>query len=277
VILSIPQDVLVNADSALSVKENQAHFWKDDTGYAALAARWRQIVAICAQRHQPIWYDLLNEPLNRSEAPLTTPSAWPRWAQRLIDEIRQTDAAHPIVIEPGPGSLCWGFKTFPALHGNNLIYSVHQYQPQAYTHQGIGGIGRTDLAQAYLQKQCPWPCDFKASEGGAWDKDRIAKELAPVCAFQQRNPGVRIYVGEFSVVRWAPNGAQYLRDCLELFERNGWDWTYHAFREFNGWSLEHDETFSTGADAKPAKEPTERGKVVRAYLRRNDVSVSTVP
>ena len=29
---------------------------------------------------------------------------------------------------------------------------------------------------------------------------------------------------------------------IEIFEEYGWDWTYHAFREWNGWSLEHEGT-----------------------------------
>ena len=36
-----------------------------------------------------------------------------------------------------------------------------------------------------------------------------------------------------------------LRDCIALFEEYGWDWTYHAFRERNGWSVEHE-----GPDAR---------------------------
>ena len=42
------------------------------------------------------------------------------------------------------------------------------------------------------------------------------------------------YIGEFSVVCWAPEGSgeQYLRDVMELFEQRGWSWSYHAFREF---------------------------------------------
>jgi hypothetical protein len=26
-----------------------------------------------------------------------------------------------------------------------------------------------------------------------------------------------------------------MRDAIELFEEAGWDWTYHAFREWQGW------------------------------------------
>lgn len=100
-----------------------------------------------------------------------------------------------------------------------------------------------------------------------WDKKMIRKHLKPVRDFQLRH-NARIYVGEFSAVAWAPGAADYLRDCIEVFEEYGWDWTYHAFREdWGGWSVEHEAT--KPSDLKPAKEDTLRKKVLLEYFRRN--------
>ncbi len=41
---------------------------------------------------------------------------------------------------------------------------------------------------------------------------------------------------------WASGAEEYLRDCIGIFEEYGWDWTYHAFREWPGWSVEHEGT-----------------------------------
>ena len=49
-----------------------------------------------------------------------------------------------------------------------------------------------------------------------------------------------MFVGEFSAIAWAPNAEGYIRDCISIFEELGWDWTYHAFREFDGWSVERE-------------------------------------
>ena len=46
--------------------------------------------------------------------------------------------------------------------------------------------------------------------------------------------------GEFSVINWAKGGDRYLADMIELFEEYGWDWAYHAFREWDAWSIEHE-------------------------------------
>ena len=38
----------------------------------------------------------------------------------------------------------------------------------------------------------------------------------------------------------SPTRRQYLRDCIDIFDEYGWDWTYHAFRDWPGWSVEHE-------------------------------------
>jgi hypothetical protein len=63
-----------------------------------------------------------------------------------------------------------------------------------------------------------------------WDKPQLRKALQPVRDFQLAHH-VGIYVGEFSALRWAPGACNWLRDCIDLFEEYGWDWTYHAYRE----------------------------------------------
>ena len=66
----------------------------------------------------------------------------------------------------------------------------------------------------------------------------MASSKEPVREFQKRH-GAKIYVGEFSAITWAQGADAYLRDCIAVFEEFGWDWSYHAFREWSGWSVEH--------------------------------------
>jgi len=91
--------------------------------------------------------------------------------------------------------------------------------------------------------------------------------MLPAIEFQQAY-NVHIYVGEFSVIRWAPgdSGYQYLRDVIDLFEEYGWDWSYHAFREWDGWSVEHGPDRS---DRKPTDRPTARMKLLLDWFAMN--------
>lgn len=267
-ILTINQRTFFKDDPKLTKVENITAFWKDERNLQTLIDRWLEVVRICADRDQDIWYDIMNEPLDRKTLP-DPPTEWADWAQRMVHAIREVDKRHPIVIEPGPGSLSWGFRNFPRLEGEPIIYSFHQYQPHDYTHQGVANIQNTDLAKAFMQTQRPWPGVFGDSGGGMWDKNRLLAELKPVFEFQRANPDARIYVGEFSAIRWAPDCAQYLRDNLEIFEENGWDWTYHAFREFHGWSPEHKEDPTSATDVTKAEGITSRGAVLLEYFKRN--------
>jgi hypothetical protein len=57
-----------------------------------------------------------------------------------------------------------------------------------------------------------------------------------------------------------------LKDCIALFEEFGWDWSYHAFREWSGWSVEHGPD---QADTAPSKTPTSREKLLREWYGKN--------
>jgi hypothetical protein len=129
------------------------------------------------------------------------------------------------------------------------------YLPHAFTHQGV----HDDWSKRWV-----YPGEIA---GRPWGKAQLEAALQPVVEFQQRY-GVHIYIGEFSAIRWAPEGSayRYLRDLIEIFEAHGWDWSYHAFREWSGWSVEHGED---RADTKPSPTPTEREKLLREWFARN--------
>ena len=240
---------------------NSGAFWADENNLKVRIDCWKDIAEVCKDRKQDIWFDLFNEPLNWQEMP-KSPSKWPRWAQAIIDEIRKIDTEHYIVIEPGPGGLNMGFKDFPLLNDPKLIYSVHQYTPHSYTHQLVGTTKNTDLAKLY-KNTIRWPNSSKRM-----DKKSLENSLKDVIKFQKKH-GVRIFVGEFSVVRWAPGGERYLYDCIKIFEKNGWDWVYHGWKESPVWSLEYMDSLGK---SEISKTPTMRAQVVKSFMRRNKMA-----
>ncbi len=112
-------------------------------------------------------------------------------------------------------------------------------------------------------------------EGKRWDKAQLEAALKPVVEFQ-RKYGVHIYIGEFSAIRWAPDGSacRYLKDLIDIFEAHGWDWSYHAFREWDGWSVEHG---SDPKDHRRAKSPTDREQLLRSWFAKNAKSAAKAP
>ncbi len=203
-------------------------WWKQKSNYDDMEKVWKRIAAITAQYpEQDIWLELFNEPLNWADFP-QGPKVWPQWAQKLTDEIRKIDKSHPILVASGPGQLWYGFSNFPPIKDpcDNVIYTLHMWQPFLYTHQGYSG----DEIRS-------WPGKFNDGAGGMWDKKRIIAELYQAREFQKKY-GVRLHVGEFGVARYAPNGDKYLREVMEIFEDFGWDWNMHGMKEAEIWNIE---------------------------------------
>lgn len=217
--------------------------------YRAYLDTWRKI----ARRFKPypivMGYDLFNEPVQSCEMPHDYLSIQYDAARA----IREIDPERMIVISPnnwgGPG----GFAGLTPLPLKNLVYQTHFYDPGTYTHQGI-------FKNARMGTRYPGMID-----GVYADKKLLKKYLKPVVEFQKKY-GARIYCGEFSVARYAPGGAQYLKDVISIFEEYGWDWSYHAFRESHYWSVEH--AGPDGAHPVPARD-TDRKRVLLEAFRKN--------
>ncbi len=192
---------------------------------------WRKI-AKRFKGNPAVWgYDLINEPRQGR------PALVDYWnLQRLAaEEIRKIDPDTPIIVESNDWAKPGTFTYLSPLAMDNIIYQCHVYPPKHYTHQFVKQEERTASPPDRRVYQ-PYPGIFFKQY---WNKEQLRKALQPVRDFQLRH-NARIYAGEFSAVIWAPGAAQYLQDCIELFEEYGWDWSYHAFREWNGWSVEHE-------------------------------------
>ncbi len=85
-----------------------------------------------------------------------------------------------------------------------------------------------------------------------------------------------ILIGEFSVIRNAPaaDAVLWLTEAVDMYEANGWSWVYHAFREWDGWSLEHDNNLS---NTTPVSGTTNRGAVIKSAMQKNNQQVSALP
>ena len=213
-------------NSGLRQAEQYAMF-DDDRHAAAFVDAWRRIADRFAGHSALYGYDLINEPNQR--APVRN-NYWDL-QRRTAEAIREIDPETPIIVEANLSDAPAAFRYLSPLAMDNVIYEVHFYSPGDYTHQGVGS--RPRHAEG---RPLSWP--GVSPEGRVWDAEHMRRVLEPVRAFQAHHR-CRIYVGEFSAVAWAPGADRWLRDAIGLFEEYGWDWTYHAFREWPPWSVEH--------------------------------------
>lgn len=134
--------VVTNAlASGLAVLINLHHFGEFDTNpvesTGKLLALWRQIATHYAPFPPTLALELLNEPHDRATTAVVNP-IYPR----VIAEIRPTNPHRTIFVEPGN----WGnidelkHLVLPP-QDDNLIVSVHCYEPFRFTHQGASWAG----------------------------------------------------------------------------------------------------------------------------------------
>ena len=210
---------------------------------------WKRIATRFRGNEDVIYgYDLINEPNQTAgKAPFDY------WTiQRLAAEaVRAIDPETPIIVESNCMDSPGAFEYLSPLEMDNVIYQVHMYTPGSYTHQLVHGV--------ISGKDRPrYPDQTKR-----WDIDMMRRTLADVRSFQLRH-NARILVGEFSAAAWAKGAEHYLRDCIAVFAEYGWDWTYHAFREWPGWSVEHEGT--SPSDMHPSAD-NPRMRVLKRGLR----------
>lgn len=198
-----------------------------------------------------VWgYDLINEPLQ------PTPAVYDYLTLQIMaaKAIREIDPDVPVIIESNEWDSAAAYKYLGPLPMKDVIYQVHMYVPMRFTHQGVEKAAKEDLIK--------YP---GLIDGMEYNRETLRKVLQPVIDFQKKY-GVRVYVGEFSAIRWAPGAAQYLDDCISIFEENNWDWSYHAFREWNGWSVENSDNRD---DKAPSAKDTDRKKVLLKWFEKN--------
>jgi hypothetical protein len=200
-----------------------------------------------------VWgYDLLNEPVEGVVADGLLD--WHALAARAAKAVRAIDRDHALIVEPAPWGSPESLDWFEPLEVPGVVYSIHMYLPHKFTHQGVHGDA-TGIS---------YPGRVDGRQVG---KEQLRQYFRPAVEYG-RDYNVSVYLGEFSAIRWAPGPSayNYLRDVIDIVEELGWDWAYHAFREWDGWSVEH------GPDPKdhtPSKAPTDREKLLRSWFAKN--------
>ncbi len=232
----VPGGRLENRDNLLFYEQK----YRDE-----FLATWRLIAE--RYRGRKIYaYDLINEP-QQTEKATTEDYLALQW--NAANMIRAIDPGIPIVIEANMSSTPPSYQYLHPLPLKDIIYQVHSYYPGSFTHQGVYSKGKygvigyptAEINMNALRQDLKYPLEF------------------------QSKYGARIYVGEFSAIRWAPGADRYIADCISLFEEFGWDWTFHAFREWSGWSVEH----SDDRAVKTPVETTRRKEVLLEAFRKN--------
>ncbi len=177
---------------------------------------WKEIVTRY-KGHEALWaYDLINEPVQHRHGVTSVVDL----QRELAEMIREIDPETPLIV----ATTDWGHhRTYifmPPIRLKNIYYNIHLYGPVEFFHAG----------------KISYPGTYK---GTPFNKEWFRRELQAVRDFQIAH-GAKFYVGEFGVAPWVKGGDLFMRDLVDLFEEFQWPYTMHAFREWDGWSIEHE-------------------------------------
>lgn len=231
---------------------NACRIFHDRTHQDHFLAVWDRMARHYAG-NKTVWgYDLVNEPVEGDVS--IGLMDWHALALETARRVRKIDPDHALIVEPAPWGDPSALEHFEPLPVPGVVYSVHMYKPHAFTHQGVHSDPVGTIYPGTIS-------------GEHWDKDAVRRAFRPVVEFQA-DYHVPIYIGEFSAIRWAPDHSayRYLRDVIEVMEEHGWDWAYHAYREWDGWSVEHGPDRD---DHRRSPTPTDRLQLLRSWFTRN--------
>ena len=167
----------------------------DDTYIRKAEKIWAYLAERFGSRDHVI-FESLNEPV----AP--TAKIWNNVKDRICREIRRHAPKSTIIT----GSNMWNwpstFSDLTPIDDDNVIYSVHFYEPLLFTHQFAPWLSEPETKQART-----YPSDYGPGftrkyglvmSAGTWDRGRIVKEFEPVDAFR-RKYGAPVICNEFGV------------------------------------------------------------------------------
>lgn len=150
--------------------------------------------------------------------------------KRALSIIRKHDSERFFLVTPGPWGRPSSYKDFAGfnLNDSRIIYGAHMYMPHEYTHQGVHGrkTGKN------------YPGFFESSY---FDRKRIEQLFNLIMQFSNQHNNAPVYIGEFSVARWADQTDQYLADVIQTAEACRFSWSYFTYKSgFEMWDPFYD-------------------------------------
>ncbi len=217
------------------------------TYQTAIINAWADIATQFHDNSNVMGYIMVSEPAV-GKTPGDGAMKWPQLAAAIAAKIRTVDTEKTIFMTPDYSSPLKLAKMARLQEYAPVDYTINMYDPYKYTHQGLYG-NKSGLAWGGRKK-------FK--------KRQLRLSLAKARTFA-RASNEHLYIGEFSVVRWAVGSDAYLTDLINLFEAYKWDWAFHSWREASVWSVEH----SDDPDVSERVGTSDRAEVLKTYFSRN--------
>ena len=208
----------------------------DDAAVTRFCALWSALAGHYAQTDpERVFFEVLNEP------EFENAQQWTAVQTRAIAAIHQAAPHHTVIATAGRYSGLTDLLTLEPVSDPNVIYTFHDYEPFAFTHQGatwtmeqvrpLRGVpypsSPEDIAPAVSQESQLIDQHWINSYGlDRWDAARIRSELGFAGKWAALHH-VPVYCGEFGVYQAFADPAMraaWLRDTRTALEEQGVGW-----------------------------------------------------
>ncbi len=225
-------------ENNLAVMLNIHHYQEIFAEPAAQTERYKAIWAQLAEHYAAypttVMWELLNEPHDNLTAEL-----WNTLAAETVAMIRQIDTVHTLVIGTAEWGGVHGLDKLQLPADDNLIVTVHYYEPFHFTHQGAEWVDGADewLGTTWL--------------GTSAEKSAVTEALNKAAAFSAAN-NVPLHIGEFGAYSKADmaSRARWTNFVTRSAEALGFSWAYWEFAAgFGAYDKENNQWVTQLRDA----------------------------
>ena len=253
-------NVIINSSDfplspAKKFKRTSSEFWNSETELNDAISYINKLIIRFNKYDNVIAYDFFGEPVEIIDGQNTRPKNWIEFFRRILKTIRNHSNKY-VIFTPGPWGNPKGYSDFlTPFKDNKIIYGFHYYKPHKYTHQGIKGK-KIDIDYPGLINY------------NYWNKNTIQESMMVATNWAKKNDKL-LFVGEFSVVRYAKGKDQYMEDVLSSFEENNISYTYWCLNGWNGWRMDYEQVKEGRKKTVKSTGVTKTRKTLEKYWKKN--------